>query len=281
MTSITAFTWNLNRSEAAVTLAVDYLSALGGAFVAAFQEAPDSLAAALPSGAGAPKLIAPHASSVPATGIAIVASPNVARDPTAPVFSSERLEAVHLLIAGKRCAIAAVHGPDLVNNSTERDRAEWGLFASDTLHAFWHDGPLIVLGDFNANPWTSEMTSRRGFLASREADWREHHRESYRMPYSGVKRRPLLNPMWPLVVQSGWSAASYKGRHEDVSWHLIDQIVISSDLAPSNPPPRPSVLTQLETASQVVRLVDDQERLSPGWSDHLPVRLDLHLPQAS
>lgn len=52
----------------------------------------------------------------------------------------------------------------------------------------------------------------------------------YRMPYSGEERRPLLNLMWPLVVDTSWSAAAtYRGRHDDVVCRLIVQIMISKN----------------------------------------------------
>lgn len=39
------------------------------------------------------------------------------------------------------------------------------------------------------------------------------------------------------------------------------------------------MLRQLKTAARTVKLVDEKEHLSPGWSDHVPVQLDLQLPE--
>ncbi len=185
------------------------------------------------------------------------------------------------MLDGRRLAVAGVHGPDRLNHPTESDRVEWGLSAGAALDEFWQNDPLIVMGDFNANPWSGELMSRRGFLASREADWLEHHREEYKLAFARGTRRPLFNPMWQLAVRTGWAAATYKGRHDDVVCHLIDQIVLSEDFVAKTSSFLPNVLSQMETSTGVTKLVGDDGHLSPGWSDHLPVRLDLQLPEVS
>jgi hypothetical protein len=98
---------------------------------------------------------------------------------------------------------------------------------------FWRGGPLIVLGDFNADPYHSEVCARAGgFFGLRDRDtldWRGPVLDD-----DGVPRLPLYNPMWAHLAEKTDGAPrgtlNYANPRKGIGSWCYDQILVSRDL---------------------------------------------------
>ena len=93
----------------------------------------------------------------------------------------------------------AVHGWDRHTRPTEGERCDWAGIVRGTLTSFWMEGPLIVAGDLNANPWHREVTYRTGWFAARPADLLQG--EQYKLPGLAEQATQLVNPMWKTIAR--------------------------------------------------------------------------------
>lgn len=167
--------------------------------------------------------------------------------------------------------VSVVHGLDKRNNSPDSQE----LFLQQVVAALsyfekevGHDRS-IVLGDFNANPFESPMSSARGMhavisQAIAQRGPRRIYAESY--PY-------FYNPMWNVLgdAESGSAPATYYYRGSGVNelyWHMLDQVLI-----------RPSLVKRFAFAAlDIVTAIRGNKLTSASgipnstrFSDHLPV----------
>lgn len=150
-----------------------------------------------------------------------------------------------------------------------------------TLGDFWRGGPLVVLGDLNANPFHDEITRREGLHALRKKDGiGETRKISHEKTYSVS----LYNPMWSLLADG---ASTVPGTYyfpnrtrSDLLWHCIDQIIVSAHLEPYLMG-APEILTHLRGDATTSLLgangVPSRVGGVPIYSDHLPVELFLEI----
>jgi endonuclease/exonuclease/phosphatase family metal-dependent hydrolase len=66
--------------------------------------------------------------------------------------------------------ILGIHGLDLRNHQSEGKRARWATRMRAIIDQFWENGPIIVMGDMNAHPWSPEIAGRDGLYAIRRKD---------------------------------------------------------------------------------------------------------------
>ncbi|XXY51613.1 endonuclease/exonuclease/phosphatase family protein [Sorangium sp. So ce269] len=293
------FTWNLNESPDALDLACKHL-AQQGSFIAAFQELPDltGLDSRWTSILGRNKFrllsqeglkfAQNHQIRAKHYKVLLLASDDIEIDLLGKrhaynaIFAEERrLEGITLRSSsGKGVQVLGVHAWDRKSRPHEVQRTEWAAIMRDALDAFWNGGPLIVVGDLNAHPWSAEITGRHGLYAIRRKDWPENgsskraNREKY--------VTPLYNPMWQLLPDSttGGQGTLFYPDHLDLHWHGFDHIIVSDDLRDKCG--TPAVLTRLvdrdlvdEKGIPTKRTVNGK-RL-PELSDHLPVQMTINL----
>jgi endonuclease/exonuclease/phosphatase family metal-dependent hydrolase len=134
------------------------------------------------------------------------------------------------------------------------------------------DAPIIVLGDFNENPFDWIMGSRAGFFATRDRT------EATTRPSRGQfddDKPPLHNPCWKfLPEQPEPPHGTYKFSDDNYSscrWQWVDQIITSSNIAD-----RIEQLRILHEADAHLLVTADGNPRSkalalPTYSDHLPV----------
>lgn len=289
-------TWNLHDNVAAFDLACDYLArrtAEGFLCVAAFQEAPATLSVA-----------ATHRGNI------YVATVDVGkkRPKNVIVLSNElvidsdvradRHKFEPTLDDNRRCEgftigttewsglrVLAVHSWDRINHPEEGERVLWGTRLRAIIQGFWKSGPLAVLGDFNANPWDREITSRDGLFATREKDRSDD--EEAKLANLERFATPLFNPMWRLLGHDGpmpsdprHGQGTIHFKKNDVAWHLFDQIVVSHGLR--HRIASVAVLARLGATSLVSEDgvpkkvhstgADGKRRTDWLYSDHLPVQ---------
>jgi hypothetical protein len=181
----------------------------------------------------------------------------------------------------------AAHGWDRRSRPKERHRADWAGNVRTILGSFWKAGPLVVVGDLNANPWDFEVTRRNGWFASRRNDiW---SKGAYTIPNTTIKAKPLVNLTWRMVTE-------YRGTYfyrddDDLNWHFLDQFLASKDLlaegqlvprvltdiggtslCDENGKPRTTVEPSMKDDSEDSDDDDDSKALFE-YSDHLPIEL--------
>ena len=148
-----------------------------------------------------------------------------------------------------------------------------GALSRLALEPFWrNDRPLVMLGDFNADPYDAEVSARNGMFAVRDSA--ETVRDWESVLVAGPMR-PLYNPMWHLLPESGTRpGGTYLLNSQDrgIRWRLCDQILVSRDLV-SRIDGLPEILPKLSTT----RLTTKDGNPQTSISDHLPVQLRINL----
>ena len=290
---LVVFTWNLNGSAAALDLACKYL-ATQAPFIAAFQEFPAEFDPPLAGilGQNEVKVLSRSPLKFGEKGqirtvdpsVVLLASDDIDVDPLGnrheykPELDSERrLEGVTVSSrAWQDLQILGVHGWDRRSRPKKKKRQLWAGIMRDVLQDFWSGGPLVVMGDLNAHPWSAEITERHGLYALRWKDWPAEgeaklaNRERY--------ATPLYNPMWSILPDGavGGSGTIFFPNERDQRWHCFDQIIVSAHLREHITSPR--VITSLLSRALVnengtpLRLRDE-----PEFSDHLPVQLTIDI----
>ncbi|WP_437835555.1 hypothetical protein [Sorangium sp. So ce1153] len=167
---------------------------------------------------------------------------------------------------------------------------------ASAFHAAWKGGPVVLAGDFNADPYHREIAARGYFWAVRDRSELSHRRVQ-RLPsapgldvvHSGkvhpaatdlralvtlADRSPLYNPMWKWLPER---RKHPRGTHyyldDDcgISWHCYDQILLSPELVEHVQDFR--VLSKLGKTNLIEG--DQKKPIETGYSDHLPVTLVL------
>jgi len=271
-------TWNLGRKESAFRLAIDHLAQVVNEEVfAVFQELPsiaDSTAKA--------RKLAISLSNSRLTCLGVVSSQRA--HGRLGLFSSTTISATAPVLsdANNRMAMTTVrstswsglrvvgcHAVDRRNVATEYARGVWAALSRLAIEAFWKPNqPLVVLGDFNADPYHPEVSARRGMFAVRD---RAEAARDWESALVAGKMRPLYNPMWHLLPESSTRpGGTYVLNSEDqgIRWRLCDQILVSRDLIPKIGVPE--ILSQMSSTSLLTKKGLPATR---KFSDHLPVQL--------
>lgn len=296
-----AFTWNLRGKSKSLELACRYL-ATKGACVVCLQEMPadateaqikqwggDALAALTPLIDQRVVMLASR--DIRRRGQAVIFVPGWQRD------AAERMVGVQVKAPSLGAVqVVGVHFPDLRNLPKGWPRERIVATLAEQLRMFWAQGPLILLGDFNAHPFDREIAMRTALWATRDkfelGDERDpiperddfglrifHQGRSYKdrdalaKTKSFQKLRPLYNPMWRwLPEQEQHPRGTFYRKHDDavVSWQCLDQIMVSPDLA--NRIARVTILDQL--LGQML-VEPTRVTMSGDYGDHLPVELEL------
>jgi len=294
---LVVFTWNLNGSPGALDLACKHL-ATQGSFVAALQELPADSDLRLTTALGESSLRLLSRSMLKFGGktqirtidptVVLLASDDVEVDPIGksheyrPELDSERrLEGLTIRSTNwQDLQILGVHAWDRRSRPKRKKRLQWAGIMRDVIHEFWSGGPLIVMGDLNAHPWSEEITERHGLYALRWKDWPEDGRGKLanREQYA----TPLYNPMWEILPDgaTGGRGTIFYPNDRDQRWHCFDQIIVSNHLREHIGPP--SVLTTLVDCNLVdEKGIPRKQRVNgkdkPELSDHLPVQLTIDL----
>jgi hypothetical protein len=172
--------------------------------------------------------------------------------------------------------VLGVHAWDRKSRPKKKQRREWASIMSNVLQDFWDGGPLIVMGDLNAHPWSAEITARSGLYAIRGKDWPDQGHAKLAGRDEHV--RPLYNPMWQILADGapGGQGTLFYPDARDLRWHCFDQIIVSEHLRDNLGPP--TVLTKLGDRI----LIDGQgapkkQRGQPELSDHLPLQVTMDL----
>jgi hypothetical protein len=275
------FTWNLSRKESALRLVLGHLAQQTDEFLAVFQELPT-----VASSTADARKMAITLTTNRITCLGVVGSP---RTPgRLGLFSSTAISATDPITSdgNHRMAMTTVqstswsglrivgfHAVDRRNAATEYARGAWGVLSRLEVEAFWKPKQaLVIMGDFNADPYHPEVSARQGMFAVRD---RAEVARDWESSLVAGPMRPLYNPMWQLLPESsirpGGTFLLDSGDH-GIRWRLCDQILVSRDLV-AKIDGEPEILPKLSN----VPLVTKRGFPSTRFSDHLPVQLRIKM----
>ncbi len=175
-------------------------------------------------------------------------------------------------------AVACVHG---ISRSDARgrelsDRASNARDLRVAIEAFGLNKPLAILGDLQASPFEEELQHETGWFAFRERHELAKYRTSTSKPTrspTGTKNPPrgLFNPMWALLEDANpFGTTRYIERGASVTarrWYHLDQILVTDELADQIG--KPSIMHKLLAVDLT------NKNGAPKISDHLPVNATL------
>lgn len=198
--------------------------------------------------------------------------------PIAAPVMSDRLGLWHLELPLQKDAIVAlVHGLDRRNNGT----AKRELFLSQVVsQVSWAEKQIghdrtVVAGDFNANPFESELGSTSGMHAVMTSDLASQEPRRLLANEYGF----FYNPMWTLYGdrQDGQPGGTYYydgGQPHEWYWHMLDQVLVRPALIPRLPLKGLRIITSGPSGNlATVRGRPDRKK----GSDHFPIVFDLEL----
>jgi endonuclease/exonuclease/phosphatase family metal-dependent hydrolase len=266
--------WNLYENLVAFNLALEHLRRSGYGFIACFQELPSEVGTTDLARAVLMNLVGdsicclgvtPAGSSYKHGRVGIFCSPHL-RSTATDAEHDERQRMAIASVLGARMEPLLVIG---YHGETDISRGRIGTYVRSEINERWRQGPLIMLGDFNANPFDPEVCGCEGIYAVRDRADARQERASPLVPL-GEKQRPLYNPMWSLLPESRTRPAGTHVHDAGLTlrWRLYDQILMSPDLIDAIRG-APEILA--EVAGQ--RLLNTNGNLDESISDHLPVQM--------
>jgi endonuclease/exonuclease/phosphatase family metal-dependent hydrolase len=272
-------TWNLAKNLVAFRLALAHLRQSGYGFIGCFQELPPEVGTTASArdvtkalvGDGIRCLgVTPAAPPFKHGRVGLFCSPGIAASSDAEHDARQRMAICS--VTGARVdplLVLGYHGESRRDAGSEVSRGRIGADARREIDKRWGRGALIMLGDFNANPFDPEVCGSEGMYAVRDrADARKERASP--LVALGEKQRPLYNPMWSLLPESATRPAGTHIHDARVTlrWRLYDQILLSPDLINAIRDP-PEILTEVAGQS----LLSTQGSLDESISDHLPVQV--------
>jgi exonuclease III len=188
------------------------------------------------------------------------------------VYSGYRTSIRKLKLGSHEILLALVHGVDPRNNDAETRQSDVQSLASDLslIKEQQATNKLVILGDFNMNPYDRGMTLAAGLNAMMTRSCaargsRTHQNKSYDFYY---------NPMWSLF---GDNTAGPSGTVYDISnqgpygWSMFDQVLIHHSII--------SLFHDVQILDQVgdLPLMDARGRPNSNQSsDHFPILVSFH-----
>lgn len=263
--------WNLNGNPDLLTRGLMFLAEQPCA-VGAFQEVPVPLTQESLARIGvAHRLTVHHQMVAPLywRNLTIVSTAGL-RSAMPREDPEKKLAAVSIMFPGLGLVdVVVVHAISKATEANERQRFKRAALLRRSLNAVWRLPKLIVLGDFNAEPFDAEIWDDEAFHAVRDRGLIRFSRADG--DYHG---RPLLNLSWNWLAESparGAPGGSFRfdrvSRHSD--WCSFDQIIVSEPLIEYVGGYR--VLTDLKGV--LVGGCADARTIAVG--DHLPVLVEI------
>lgn len=227
------FSWNLQGKPELLERALKFLAAQPSA-VGAFQEVPGSLTSGTLARIGVAHSLIVHTQHNDRwhkRNLAIVSTVGLksARGRADP---DGMFAAVSITIPGLGLVdVVVVHAISKLTENNERQRIKRAARLRRSLNALWFAPKLIVLGDFNAEPFDVEIWDEDAFNAVRD----RHLIHSHPSDDPDFRSRSLLNLSWCWLSESpsrGAPGGTYRydrvSRHS--SWYSFDQIMVSEPL---------------------------------------------------
>lgn len=197
--------------------------------------------------------------------------------------SITRLVQMNLVVNGQSYLLASVHFPsklaqDEVSQLQIARSYKAKLLDTATHHAATYGNRLLVVGDFNMNPFDAGMVEPMGFHALGNRD------QANPATARHYDQTPIFyNPCWSLLGdyypthadrRMGGSFYYAKSASRRLFWHLFDQVVVSQEMANAFVP---SSLSFVEVPTLRQEMLSGVERRLANFSDHFPLTFTLAL----
>lgn len=187
----------------------------------------------------------------------------IIRDSKYYVIHDFRLADHHFLVGG-------VHLPSK-RNADDRDiQTVGGYFINAIKEAekTVNHEKVIMIGDFNVNPFEATMTDSSSLHAIFDSSIVERMRS--RQVY-GESRQMFYNPIWNLFGDANDPKGSYyseSGMSCKLFWHIFDQVIISADIIKAYAKDSLKILTGVSGESFLNKHGKPNKT---SYSDHLPL----------
>lgn len=139
-------------------------------------------------------------------------------------------------------------------------RADIDLYIGDSV-----EKSILIIGDFNVNPYEQPMVDFDGFLANNSTDSRSQ------ITHAGKSKSSYYNPTWKLYGRKKFPGTKYYPRpsassYDIMEFHFLDQVVVSQCL----------LNNIIEEKIEIIEQIGDTQLLFDGSksieiSDHLPL----------
>ncbi len=179
--------------------------------------------------------------------------------------------AIHdFTIAGYHFLLGGVHLPSKLHTTKEGIQIAGQIFIEAIKEAEKEAGheKVIMIGDFNANPFETIMTDFSFLHAILDSSIVERVRS--RQVY-GKTNQIFYNPMWNLLGDNNHPIGSYYSDHGEsckLFWHIFDQVVMSADFIRAY---KKDSLRILTGADHKYFLNQSGKPDKEHYSDHLPI----------
>lgn len=129
---------------------------------------------------------------------------------------------------------------------------------------------VVIVGDFNMNPFDSGMLSPSGFHAMVD----ERVVRNVDRWVFGRKRRMFYNPMWGLLGDINGAPGTHfysKNALDSLQWHMLDQILLSPKMICRVPKHKIEIVDKLGAT----KLATPLGRPKKKYSDHFPIYFEI------
>ena len=122
---------------------------------------------------------------------------------------------VPLAIAGQTLTVLVNHWPSRGGDRDGAFRAVAGRVVRGLVHRIGDDADVLVIGDFNDDPFDASITTALGAVRSRNAVLNRRDQKA------------LFNASWPLLGRTDEGTLYY---NRDWVWNVFDQVIVSRGL---------------------------------------------------
>lgn len=263
------FTWNVQGKAANLNRALQYLADLDTEFIASFQEVRESLPEfRVRVGQHGAKVVASRTSTRKPYNSLVLLARRGTRKANGKGWPAQRAVPAQVTLGDEAFWVLGFHGHPLTHVPLgSHDRTVWARnyrrFIREVTGGV--NEKLILLGDFNAEPHTQEISTVAGLWAvtsKSELDLRAVEPDGT----GSITIKPYYNATREAPTTTVQGTHRYSRAGND-PWKILDQIIVSEDV--SGRVSNVRILTKLGDASLL------NKAGNPGMSDHLPVELSI------
>ncbi len=132
-------------------------------------------------------------------------------------------------------------------------------------------GKIVVMGDFNQNPYELGMIGFNGFNAIPES---MHVKRKKTRSHDDVEYPLFYNPMWSCFGDNSYPPGTYFWKNHSSTnpyWNMLDQVLISEPMIDRFRKESLEIVTEIGD----VKLYDSNRQPNPHISDHFPIVFSL------
>lgn len=156
----------------------------------------------------------------------------------------------------------ATHFPSKLHTSEDNRKLIAGILKNDIEQ---YDKVLVV-GDFNCNPFEKTMSALSGLLALPTKEYKKRK-------VNGIEKKILYNPMWKFFGDFETNPGTYfynSSNDLNYYWNLFDQVLVSQELADLFNNEKLEIIKEINKKCLI-----KENKINSEISDHLPIVFSL------